>query len=67
MHFPPVFDDEICEGLIEILKKYEIKTLYYGHIHGNYTIPEKIVYDGITMHIVSADYLSFTPKRVFPD
>ena len=67
MHFPPVFGDEICEGLIDILKKYEVKTIYYGHIHGNYIIPERITYEGINMHIVSADYLSFTPKRVFAD
>ena len=67
MHFPPVFGEEICEGLLEILKKYEVKTVYYGHIHGNYTIPEKITYDGISMHIISADYLSFTPKKVFAD
>ena len=67
MHFPPVFGDEICEGLIAILKKYGVSTVYYGHIHGNYTIPEKIVYEGISMKIISADYLSFTPKRVFLD
>ncbi|MBQ8381241.1 MAG: metallophosphoesterase [Clostridia bacterium] len=65
MHFPPVFGDEICRGLIDILKKYEVRTLYYGHIHGNYTIPEKISFEGIDMHIISADYISFVPKRVF--
>ncbi len=64
MHFPPVFADEVCSGLIEILKKYEIRTVYYGHIHGNYSLPPKTVYDGIALHIVSADFLSFTPKHV---
>lgn len=64
MHFPPVYGDEICDGLIEILKKYNVSRLYYGHIHGNYTLPPSFVYEGITMNIVSADYLSFIPLHV---
>ena len=64
MHFPPVFGSEVCEGLINILKKYEIKDVYFGHIHGNYTLPSVFDYDGISMHLISADYLSFIPKHV---
>ena len=64
MHFPPVYNDEVATGLIEILKRYGVKRLYYGHIHGNYTMPDKITYEGIEMSIVSADYLAFIPKIV---
>ncbi len=64
MHFPPVWADEVCEGLIEILLRYDIKRLYFGHIHGNYTIPPKRTYRGIEMNIISADYLSFIPQNV---
>ncbi len=64
MHFPPVYSTEICDGLISILKEYGIKRVFYGHIHGNYTLPSKFEYEGIEMSIISADYLSFVPKNI---
>ena len=64
MHFPPAFGGEVCEGLISILKKYGVKRVYYGHIHGNYTVPSKFEHDGIELNLVSADYLAFVPKIV---
>ena len=64
MHFPPVWASEVCEGLIEILKKYGIKRIYFGHIHGNYTVPTKFEYEGMEFNIISADYLGFIPKNV---
>ncbi len=64
MHFPPVWGDEVCDGLIEILLKYNIRRVYFGHIHGNYTIPQKSIYRDIELCIISADYLSFIPQNV---
>jgi len=64
MHFPPFWNGKASDGLIEILKKYDIKEVYYGHIHGNYTVPPSFEYEGIKMSIVSADYLKFIPKIV---
>ncbi len=64
MHFPPFWNGKASDGLIEILKKYDIKKVYYGHIHGNYTVPTSFIYEGIEMSIVSADYLKFVPKIV---
>ena len=55
---------EVCEGLIEILKKYEIKRVFYGHIHGNYTVAPKNVFEEIEFNIISADYLGFIPKCI---
>ena len=64
MHFPPYWNGKASESLIEILKEYGIKRVYFGHIHGNYTLPPSLTYDGIEMNIVSADYLKFIPKIV---
>ena len=64
MHFPPFWNGKASDGLIEILKEYGVKRLYFGHIHGNYTVPAHFEYEGIDMHIVSADYLKFVPKAV---
>jgi predicted phosphohydrolase len=64
MHFPPFWNGKASDNLIEILKKYSIKKVYYGHIHGYYTIPCTFEYEGTTMEIISADYLKFVPQIV---
>ena len=64
MHFPPYWNGKESDGLMSLLREYGIKKVYYGHIHGNYTVPPCFTYDGIEMSIVSADYLKFIPKIV---
>ena len=64
MHFPPYWNGKESEGLMSLLREYGIKKVYYGHIHGNYTVAPCFTYDGIEMSIVSADYLKFIPKIV---
>lgn len=64
MHYPPVYGEYICEPIIEVLKSYNIDTVYYGHIHGsgkNHTVSE---YDGIKLKLVSCDCVDFTPVFV---
>ena len=64
MHFPPFFQGKESEGLIEILLEHGIKRVYFGHIHGNYTLPPSFEYKGITMTLISADYIEFIPKII---
>lgn len=64
MHFPPVFADFVSEGILRILKARGVERVFYGHIHGNYTLPAEFCYDGIKFSIISADYLNFTPKFI---
>ncbi len=64
MHFPPVWMSKVCQPLVDILHKYEIKRVYFGHIHGNYTCPPEWEHEGIKMTLVSADYLNFIPKII---
>ena len=64
MHFPPYWSGKASEGLIALLHEYGVKRVYFGHIHGNYTVPSEIEYEGIKMYLVSADYLAFVPKIV---
>ena len=63
-HFPPFWNGKASESLIEILHKYDVTELYFGHIHGNYTVAPSFEYEGIKMSLVSADYLGFTPKII---
>ena len=63
-HFPPFWNGKASENIISILNEFKVKRLYFGHIHGNYTVPPKFEYSGIEMSIVSADYLAFVPKII---
>ncbi|MBQ8880358.1 MAG: metallophosphoesterase [Clostridia bacterium] len=64
MHFPPYWNGKSSEPLIELIREYGVKRVFYGHIHGNYTVAPKFDYNGIEMSIVSADYLEFIPQNV---
>ena len=64
IHFPPFWNGKASDGLIELLKEYGIRRVYFGHIHGNYTVPPSFVYEEIEMNIISADYLKFIPQVV---
>lgn len=65
LHFPPVYADCVCDKILDVLKKYEIKDCFYGHIHNNYSIPREFEYDGISFTMVAADYLNFSPMPIF--
>ena len=63
-HFPPVWGDYVCEPLIALLQKYEIKRCFFGHIHGVYTQPAAFDFEGIRFQMISADYLKFLPYHI---
>ncbi len=65
LHFPPIYADCICDKILDVLKKYDIKNCYYGHIHNNYIIPRQFTFDDITFTMVAADYLNFVPMPIF--
>lgn len=64
LHFPPTYGDFTCDPIIDVLIKHRVTQCFYGHIHGNYTYPQKTEYRGITFTMISADYLDFYPMRV---
>lgn len=67
LHFPPVWGGLVCDPILDILKKYNIKHCYFGHIHGVYNVKRTFEYDGISFTLTAADYLKFAPMPVFPD
>lgn len=64
MHFPPFWSGKESESLMDILVEYGVRRVYFGHIHGNYTVEPTIIHRGIEMRLISADYLGFIPKIV---
>lgn len=65
MHFPPVFGDFVVPELIEVMKSHEVGECFFGHIHGRYSIPQTVEYDGIKINLISADFIDFYPQKVF--
>jgi len=65
-HFPPVFRGFICREIVDVLHEYGVTNCYFGHIHGLYSIPRSMEFEGITMSMISADFLDFTPMIIMP-
>lgn len=64
LHYPPVYGDYVCEEILEILKKHEIKKIYYGHIHGSGFNNAVSRYEDIELRLISCDCIDFTPFRI---
>lgn len=64
LHFPPVWKDQVCRPILDLLKQYGIRKCFFGHIHGMYSLPSQFEFEGITFSMISADYLDFLPKRL---
>ncbi len=65
LHYPPIYQSQRAENIIEILKKYGVKQCFYGHLHGkshNFAFSGED--DGINYKLVSADALRFCPYLV---
>ncbi len=64
MHFPPYWNKKASDALIDILKEYGIKHVYFGHIHSPIAEEPSFEHEGIHMQLISADHLGFIPKIV---
>lgn len=69
MHYPPIIKQNIQRNeinpFVHILKKYNIKQCYYGHLHGS-AINDAVEgeYFGINFKLVSADGLKFNLLKI---
>lgn len=61
LHYPPVYGEYVCDEIIEVLRRHNITSLYYGHIHGNGRNQAPSGYEEIKMRIISCDCVDFTP------
>ena len=67
LHYPPRYKGYTCEPILEMLAKYDVRSCYYGHLHGaSHGLSMEGVWDGITFKLVSADRLNFNPYCVIP-
>ena len=61
LHYPPVYGNEICKEIFDVLKKHNIKKVYHGHIHGAGFNNAVKTYDGVEFKLISCDCIDFTP------
>lgn len=66
LHYPPVYDGMVCKEILEVLISRGIRKCYFGHIHGTQASRRAVTgeYQGIELHLISCDYLGFTPLFV---
>ena len=54
-----------CKEILELLKKYEVRRCYYGHLHGgSHGLAMQGQWGGIEFRLVAADYIGFKPQLV---
>lgn len=65
LHYPPIYGDYVCDEIMDVLKRYNIKKCWYGHLHGaarNKAVTGNV--DGIEMKLISADHVGFFPQLI---
>lgn len=65
LHYPPRYRGYECPEILALLKQYEVRRCFYGHLHGgSHKLAMEGIWDGVEFRLVSADYLNFKPYRV---
>lgn len=64
LHFPPLFGDFRVDPFLALFRQYAIRDVWFGHIHGNYTLPSAVTENDTRYHLISADFLDFYPAMV---
>lgn len=67
LHYPPRYRGYCCDEILELLRRYEVRRCFYGHLHGgSHALAMEGLWDGTEFRLVSADRLNFCPYLVIP-
>ena len=67
LHYPPKYKGYECLEILDILKRYDVRRCFYGHLHGaSHALAMEGVWDGIDFRLVAADRIGFQPIKVLP-
>ena len=71
MHYPPILNNLMKNEythdskFLDIMKKYNIKKCYYGHLHGaSHKDAIEGIIEGIEFKLISSDYLNFKLHKI---
>ena len=67
LHYPPKYKGYECPEILDILKRYDVRRCYYGHLHGaSHALAMEGIWDVIDFRLVAADKIGFQPVKVLP-
>lgn len=65
LHYPPRYKGYECPEILQLLKRYNVRQCYYGHLHGaSHSLAIEGLWDDIHYKLVAADRLNFQPYRI---
>ena len=65
LHYPPRYKGYECTPILDLLKQYDVRRCFYGHLHGaSHGLAMEGLWDGIDFKLVAADRLDFMPLKV---
>ena len=65
LHYPPRYKGYECGEILELLRRYDVRRCFYGHLHGaSHGLAMEGVWDGIDFKLVAADKLNFASFQV---
>lgn len=65
LHYPPVYGESVSEPMFQMLKKYDIKRCYFGHIHGaGARYVKEGLWDSVELRLISCDHMGFIPLKI---
>lgn len=65
LHYPPRYKGYECQEILALMKQYDVRRCFYGHLHGaSHGLAQEGLWDGIEFRLVSADKLNFVPTSV---
>lgn len=66
LHYPPIYNNTECDEIMNVLREYNIKKCFYGHIHGGNAAKKAFVGEkyGIQFRLVACDYIGFMPLAI---
>lgn len=67
LHYPPKYKGYECPEILELLKRYDVRRCFYGHLHGaSHALAMEGIWDGVDFRLVAADKINFQPVMVLP-
>ena len=65
LHYPPRYKGYECQEILSLLRQYDVRQCFYGHLHGaSHGLAQEGLWDGIDFKLVAADKLQFMPWKV---
>jgi len=65
IHYPPYNDPREQTGFTELMRRYPVRDVIFGHLHGeSLRHVREGRYGGVRYHLTSCDYLGFGLKKI---